>query len=90
MIKAVKPNQMAPVTTAAPLLISLSESSKAMINLKYYLDKEFRKEAVIWWRSLSINQQKAYAKALPSISNQARDSEIAEIYDNEIIKKKAK
>ncbi len=52
------------------------------MNLKHY-QKDFQAEAIAWWRTLSINEMKAYEKANGIVGRMARNSEIAEIYDNE-------
>ena len=54
-----------------------------MINPKHYFDKEFRAEALKWWRTLSTNQQKAFEKKYKTIYGAAMRHEIAEIYDGE-------
>ena len=51
-------------------------------NPKHY-DKVFQSEAIKWWRTLSINEQKAYEKKYSTIMGSALKSEIAAIYDGE-------
>jgi hypothetical protein len=53
-----------------------------MINPKYYT-KEFQSFAMAWWKSLSINEQKAFEKKHGTIYGSAIPSEIAEIFDKE-------
>lgn len=50
------------------------------MNEKYY-NKDFQSKALKWWRTLSINEQKAFEKKLPIMGDNARHSEIAEIYN---------
>ena len=54
------------------------------MNMKYY-QKEFQAEALRWWRTLSINEMKAFEKQYKIVGYRALRSEIAEIYDSEII-----
>jgi len=54
-----------------------------MINYQYY-DVKFQTMAICWWRTLSINQMKAFEKKHSVIGDMASDSEIAYIWDVEI------
>jgi|LSQX01.2.fsa_nt_gb hypothetical protein len=45
-----------------------------------YYDKAFQAEANAWWRTLSINEMKAYERQFQTIMGMALPSEIAKIY----------
>lgn len=55
-----------------------------MINLKYYHDKDFQAEAARWWRSLSINEMKAFENKYKVVYRPALPQDVAEIYDKEV------
>jgi hypothetical protein len=55
-----------------------------MIKPKYY-NRDFQSVAMKWWRSLSINEQKAFEKKHGTIYGRAIRSEIAEIFDKETV-----
>jgi len=54
------------------------------MNLKYY-QEEFQSKAMQWWRTLSINEQKAFEKKYQAvvINGLALGSYIAEMFDKE-------
>jgi hypothetical protein len=54
-------------------------------NPKYY-DQDFQQESNKWWCTLSINQMMAFEKKY-NLLHHALPSEIAEIYDREILTK---
>lgn len=61
------------------------------MNMKYYA-RTFQNEANKWWRTLSINEMKAFEKKHNAIriGGVTLPSSIAEIYDNEVLNKGTK